>query len=313
MAELKARHAYGTSANLQAALAAGTIDVYDILFLDGDTDPKIGWVDKNGNAVIVSQDEYVQVVDALPEIGEEGVIYVFGEEGYVWSGTEFVSLSKSVDLSALEAEIATKADADEVDAKINKAALEDVDYEIFSKPEGTIVDYREKEIRIMCPSDTQWELQNVGANGDPNRYYVGFKAYAPNDDVVSFKEDLAKTISDETMYLFENNEFAGIDEFGRKYSIVWLPAASYDSAVQTWAYFGANSTADKYTGWYYSVEWYDANNEIIASDCIRINLSNEECHTSIEPFYVKSAVESAKSYTDEQIANVAGGIEVVEF
>lgn len=313
MAELKARHAYGTSANLQAALAAGTIDAYDILFLDGDTDPKIGWVDKNGNAVVVSQDEYVQVVSALPESGEEGVIYIFGEEGYVWSGTEFVSLSKSVDLSALEAEIATKADADEVDAKINKASLKDVEYEVFSKPDDTIVDYREKEIRIMCPSDTQWALQNVGANGDPNRYYVGFKAYAPNDDVVSFKEDLAKTISDETMYLFEDNEFAGIDEFGRKYSIVWLPAASYDSETQTWTYFGAKSAAAKFIGWYYSVEWYNADGDIVASDCIRVNLSNEECHNLLEPFYVNNAVESANSYTDEQIAKVTGGIEVVEF
>lgn len=121
MAELKARHAYGTSANLQAALSAGTIDAYDILFLDGDTEPKIGWVDKNGNAVIVSQDGYVQVVDALPESGEEGVIYIFSEEGYVWSGAEFVSISKSADLSALEAEIATKVDEATVDTKIETA------------------------------------------------------------------------------------------------------------------------------------------------------------------------------------------------
>ena len=121
MAELKARHAYGTSANLQAALAAGTIDAYDILFPDDDTDPKIGWVDKNGNAVVISQDEYVQVVDALPSSGEEGVIYIFGEEGYVWSGTEFVSISKAADLSALEAEIATKVDEATVDTKIETA------------------------------------------------------------------------------------------------------------------------------------------------------------------------------------------------
>ena len=87
----------------------------------GDTDPKIGWVDKNGNAVVFSQDEYVQVVDALPSSGEEGVIYIFGEEGYVWSGTEFVSISKAADLSALEAEIATKVDEATVDTKIETA------------------------------------------------------------------------------------------------------------------------------------------------------------------------------------------------
>jgi len=51
----------------------------------------------------------------------------------------------------------------------------------------------------MCPADTQWALQQSGANADPNSYYIGFKAYAPNDDVVSFKEDLAETINDDTM------------------------------------------------------------------------------------------------------------------
>ena len=44
--------------------------------------------------------------------------------------------------------------------------------------------------------------------------------------------------------------------------------------------------------------------------CVRINLSNEDCHSSIEPYYVNSAVETANTYTDEQIANA---IAIVEF
>ena len=313
MALLKARHAFGPSDKISEALQSGTIDAYDILFLDGETEPKIGWITKDGEAVIVDNSPEIVTVSELPASGEEGIIYLFGEEGYFWNGTEFVTLSKSVDLSALEAEIATKVSADEVDEKIAKTALEDVEYEISHKPEGTIVDYREKEIRVMCPSDTQWELQNVGENGDKNRYYIGFKAYAPSEDVVSFKEDLAKTISDETMYFFENNEFAGIDKFGRKYSIVWLPAAAYNADTQTWTYYGAKSSTNKFIGWHYSVEWYDTNGDIVASDCIRVNLSNESCHTSLEPFYVANAVESAKTYTDEQIAKVVSGTEIIEF
>lgn len=309
----QAKHAYGTSANIQSALNTGLIDAYDILFLDGDTQPKIGWVDKNGIPRIVQSSEQVITVDELPTSGNENVIYIYKNEVYIWNGVEYVNISNKIDISALKEEMATKASTDEVDAKINKASLKNIDYEVFSKPKDTIVDYREKEIRIMCPNDTQWELQNVGANGDSSRYYVGLKAYAPNDNVVSFKEDLAKTISDETMYLFEDNEFAGIDEFGRKYSIVWLPVASYDSETQEWTYFGANSSSAKFIGWYYSVEWYNADGDIIASDCIKINLSNEKCHTMIEPFYIKSAVESANSYTDEQIARIIVGIEVVEF
>lgn len=309
----KARHAFGSSANVDAAIAAGTIDAYDILFLDGADSPKIGWIDKDGNKVIVAGEQQVVSVTELSETdGKEGVIYLCNDEAYIWNGAEYVTVSKSADLSALEQEIATKVDEETVDSKINQAALEDVDYEVSSKPEGTLVDYRKKEVRIMCPSDTQWTLQNSGEGSNPNMYYIGFKAYAP-ENAISFKEDLSKTIADTTMYYFEDNEFAGIDEFGRKYSVIWLPAASYDSETQIWTYYGAKSSTDKYIGWYYSVEWYDASEKIIASDCIRINLSNEECHNHLEPFYVNNAIMSANAYTDEQLANVAGAIEVVEF
>lgn len=297
--ENKARHAFGTSENLQNALNSGVIDAYDILFLDGDTEPKIGWVDKNGE---------IKIVDT--------------------------------DTSDLEAAIATKVTAEEVDAKITKA-LDNLDvdgdanveivqdYEISYKPEGALVDYREKEIRVMCPVDTQWALQNSGEGADSNAYYIGMKAYAPSDDVVSFKEDTAEIISDNTMYYFEGNDFAGTDENG-KYSIVWLPVAKYDEATTTWTYYGANSSESHYVGWYYSVEWYNADGKVIASDCIRINLSNEDCHSNIKPFYIvkeaeetetkiSAAVESANAYTDAQIEAKLAEIEdatsgeVVEF
>lgn len=311
MAEMKAKHAFGSSSNIESAKSAGKIDAYDILFLDGDTDPKVGWLDKDGNVRIVENAD-VKVVESLPETGETGKVYIYNDEGYFWDGTEFKPLSKSVDLTPLEEQIATKVSADEVDAKIDNAIAGTVSYEIAYKPDGTIVDYRDKEIRVMCPADTVWTLQTSGENADPNKYYIGFKAYAPGA-AVNFKEDLAKTISDETLYSFENNEFAGIDTQGRKYSIVWLPVAKYDTGSDTWTYYGANSSAEKYIGWYYSVEWYDADGEVIASDCIRINLSNEACHSTVEPYYVNSAIETANAYTDEQIEKVVSGIKIIEF
>ena len=173
------------------------------------------------------------------------------------------------------------------------ALFERVKYEISNKPADAQVDYRDKEIRVMCPADTQWNLQNVGEGGDASKYYVGFKAYAP-DGAVSFKEDLAKTIADTTMYYFEGNDFAGTDAYGRKYSIVWLPVAKYDEATTTWTYYGAGSSASKFVGWYYSVEWYSADGKVIASDTIRINLTNESCHTAVEPFYMGSVVKGVK-------------------
>lgn len=187
-------------------------------------------------------------------------------------------------IAAVEDTLLSKAEA--------ATTLKRIKYEISNKPAEALVDYRGKEIRVMCPVDTQWALQNVGENGDASKYYIGFKAYAPNDSVVSFKEDIAQVITDETMYYFVDNEFAGIDAYGRKYSIVWLPVAKHNDD-DTWTYYGANSSVSRYIGWYYSVEWYDADGKVVDSDTIRINLSNEACHSAIEPFYMGSVVKGA--------------------
>ena len=334
MAELKARHAFGSSSGIDAALEANKIDAFDILFLDGNTDePKVGWIDKDGNKVIVKDKTQIVRVDSLPtENGDPNVVYIYNNEGYIWDGEKCISLSKPTDLTVLETEVNKNSEniiqntnkitgisenVKSINAEIN--AIEDtyekIEYEISHKPDGTLVDYRDKEIRVMCPSDTEWVLQQSGENADPNKYYIGFKAYAPSDDVVSFKEDLAEIISDETMYYFEGNDFAGVDKYGRKYSIVWLPVAKYDESNTTWTYYGANSTAGKYIGWYYSVEWYNTDGKIVASDCIRINLTNESCHTSFADQASINTIKVANDYTDKKIASITGtgGLEIVEF
>ena len=166
-------------------------------------------------------------------------------------------------------------------------------YEISSKPTGTLVNYNGKEIRVMCPADTQWALQQVGEGGDSSKYYIGFKAYAPSSNVNSFKESLAKTMTDQTMYYFVDNEFAGIDSNGRKYSIVWLPVAKHNDD-DTWTYYGNNSTSDKMIGWNYCVEWYNKDGVCIDSDLIRINITNESIHNNIEPYYMSGYVTDAE-------------------
>jgi hypothetical protein len=120
---------------------------------------------------------------------------------------------------------------------------------------------------------------------------MGFKAYAP-EGAVSFKEGDRGVIIDE-MHDF-SGDFAGIDTYGRKYSIVWLALAQYNETTGVWTYFGANSTAYKYIGWNYVVEWYDANGIVIDTDSIRINLSNEDCHSILEPFYLANTVQNIK-------------------
>ncbi len=200
---------------------------------------------------------------------------------------------------ALMLNLATK-DNDGAMSKEDKMALDAIPsvyvahkYEVTGVPVGTLVDYRDKEIRVMCPADTEWKLQNVGANGNANMYYMGFKAYAP-EGAISFKEDDKDFIEDQAMYYFENNDFAGVDKYGRKYSIVWLALARYDEATQTWTYYGSMSSESKYIGWYYTVEWYDADGKVIASDQIRINLSNEDCHNNIKPYYMANYATSSE-------------------
>lgn len=296
MAE-KARHAFGALENVDSAISSGKIDSFDILFVkDANGKPYVGWVDSQGKKVIVDN---------------------------------------KTDLSGIEAELATKVDADEVDTKVSKAMVDSVasakaytdkmvevavnehmvkKFEITSIPDGTLVDYRDKEIRVMCPADIKWVKQNVGSTGNANMYYMGFKAYAP-DGAVSFKEGDRGVIIDE-MFDF-NGDFAGTDEYGRNFSICWLALASYNEASNTWTYFGKNSNEEKFIGWDYIVEWYNADGVVIASDCVRINLSNEDCHYSTKPYYVggmmKEINEKVKTIVDEKVAEVESAYEVIEF
>ena len=121
----KAKHAFGMLENVDNALLNGLIDNYDILFMkDANGNPHIGWIDANGEKVILqTNNENVIVVEgeSLPESGEAGKVYIFGEDGYFWNGTEFINLCKPTDVSALETEIATKVTAEEVKTMIKES------------------------------------------------------------------------------------------------------------------------------------------------------------------------------------------------
>lgn len=82
MAE-KAKHAFGSLEKIDKALSEGKIDAYDILFVkNADGKPFVGWIDKDGNKVICED---------------------------------------TAELSALEAKIATKVDADVVQTMVDSA------------------------------------------------------------------------------------------------------------------------------------------------------------------------------------------------
>lgn len=93
----KARHAFGNSATVEAALQSGKIDAYDILFLDGDTEPKVGWIDKDGNFRLVNNETDLSSIEAA-----------------------IATKANTEDVEALENQIAAKVDAEEVQSMIKE-------------------------------------------------------------------------------------------------------------------------------------------------------------------------------------------------
>ena len=120
----RARHAFGSLENIDTALSNGLIDAYDILFVkDANGKPYVGWIDKEGQKVIVQNEEQIIRVDELPTAnGDENVVYIYNNECYVWDGDKCVSTCKPADLSELEAELKTKANVEEVTELSNQIA-----------------------------------------------------------------------------------------------------------------------------------------------------------------------------------------------
>ena len=107
MAEMKARHAFGKSSSIEAAKQANKINEFDILFLDGDTDPKIGWLDAQGNTEIVSNKADLSGVEA--ELATKASV-----ESVAALETEVATKASAEEVKSLGSQIASKADASEV-------------------------------------------------------------------------------------------------------------------------------------------------------------------------------------------------------
>ena len=124
----QAKHAYGNSEDLMKAVADKKVDAFDILFLDGDTDPKIGWVDKDGNVKIVkSGGSSVVRVDELPiSNGDANVIYVYNNECYIWDGTKCVPMGSTVDISEFEDEVDVWIEEKLADSSISNEDIEEL-------------------------------------------------------------------------------------------------------------------------------------------------------------------------------------------
>ena len=266
-------------------LAGGTL-TGDLILADGGKAASEAVVDKKIDdfAAYITDNEKIDTLKELIDWVEN-------------HGAEVAEITGSI--SDLENLVGTTPVAEQI--KVAGTHYERIKWEVSHAPARTLVDYSDKEVRVMCPADTEWTFQNSGPNSQPNLYYIGFKAYAP-ENAFYFKEDVNSSIGDETFYSFEGNDFAGIDEYGRKYSIIWLPVAAHDG--NAWTYYGASSSESRLIGWYYTVEWYDADKNIIGGDQIRINLTNEACHTTPDPYYVMGMIKAIEvNGTELEVVN----------
>jgi hypothetical protein len=221
------------------------------------------------------------------------------------SGIEIVDNKISVKLAAdthglvavdgaLTLNLATKT-SDGAMSKEDKKAIDAVPYAYVAKkydisdlPNGTLVNYYEKEIRIMCPTNAEFKKQEVGVGGDANSYYMTFKTYAPNDRAVGYIEHLNDQSDSEILTKFS------VDKHGRRYQSTWLSVAKYNETTGNWDYYGKESSVSKYIGYDYGIDWFDENNVMIATSTIRINLSNEDCHNNVKPYYMTDYVTSGE-------------------
>lgn len=316
MAYQMAFFAANTLEKLKENISAGKVSYPAYVFIrdEGADTGRLAFIDQ-GNVIKLINDgeesaeqkKQVVKVDALPETGDVETLYILDGIVYVFDGTEFKAqyVDHTAELEALDERITIVEEsltdlADEVVKLDEKAehSYEKVKYEFTDVPVGTLVDYREDEIRIMCPDNAEFTQQTVGAGGDANCYYGTLKTYAP-DDATGYIEHLGDQVDAEILTDLKT------DTYGRKYQPTWLALARYDETTG-WAYYGSNSTIEKFIGWDYQIDWYNADGIMIASDKIRINLSNENCHSVIEPFYVntmKSDIDTLKEAVEQLESN----------
>ena len=206
------------------------------------------------------------------------------------------------ELSGGEVDLSAYYTKEEVDARIPSVeglATEDyVDnisinkkYEVLPI-DGMYVKYGVNEIRLNTQRVVPTH-QSVGSTGNPNMYYVTFRAYAPAAARYSIESN--GTITDTEPQPLSK------DSYGRYYSVIWTSIASYDGS--SWSLYGDKSTVDKYLGFNYTFTWYaEDKTTILGEDKVRVILTNDECHNIL-------VEEPTARYIDDKISTIETTLE----
>ena len=122
----RAKHAHGSRKNLDAAIANKIVDSFDVLFLSGeDETPAIGWVDKNGNPIVIAPTDDLAALET--QVNAE-LATKASTESVTALETEMATKANASDVESLGSQIATKADATEVE-ELEKEVATKVDAE----------------------------------------------------------------------------------------------------------------------------------------------------------------------------------------
>lgn len=130
----KSKHAFGSEQNVDSALISGALGAYDVLFLN---EGKIGWIDKNGNKVILEDKEQVILLDDMPESGRSDVLYIYKNVLYLWNGTSFVAAGGSGSMS----EDLINQKIDEAKDEVLTAAKKYADDQLAASVENEVVEF----------------------------------------------------------------------------------------------------------------------------------------------------------------------------
>ena len=152
MAE-KAKHGFGLLENVDAAIASGTVDSYDILFVkDAEGKPYVGWVDKEGKKVIC--DPYAEAAKVETVLEAEIAKKANAEDVETLEG-KLADKASVESVSALETEMATKANTEDVEslgsqiaAKADAVDVAELEKEVATKVDATTVENMIKEATV---------------------------------------------------------------------------------------------------------------------------------------------------------------------
>lgn len=168
--------------------------------------------------------------------------------------------------------------------------------------DGMFILYGDNEVRLNTER-VKPTLQNVGATGNANMYYVTFRAFAP--------EGATRVIEGQSDKMDAEFSSLSVDSYGRKYTTIWAAIASTADGGKTWTKWGDSSTVNKYLGFYYNFHWYNEDT-LISTDKVRVILTNDKCHNDLVPDAVARRIDDKVASVGTTINNISQQVTNIE-